>query len=140
MLDGYKYQYKKGDWKAIMQPITNQLCEKYGLSVVPAEYVHSDERRTRQENEYQSSLKEVILADAEYCMANAEHVDEFIWNLRQLGYEVKDGKHIAVKAEGMKKFRRLDTWDGVIYQMRILQFTLTSSGSNDRMYINGIIG
>lgn len=111
MLDGYKYQYKKGDWKAIMQPITNRLCEKYGLSVIPAEYVHSDERRTRQENEYQSSLKEVILADAEYCMANAEHVDEFIWNLRQLGYEVKDGKHIAVKAEGMKKFRRLDTWD-----------------------------
>lgn len=111
MLDGYKYQYKKGDWKAIMQPITNRLCEKYGLSVIPAEYVHSDERRTRQENEYQSSLKEVILADAEYCMANAEHVDEFIWNLRQLGYEVKEGKHIAVKAEGMKTFRRLDTWD-----------------------------
>lgn len=111
MFDGYKYQYKKGDWKAIMQPITNQLCEKYGLSVIPAEYVHSDERRSRQEHEYQSSLKEVILADAEYCMANAEYVDEFIWNLRQLGYEVKEGKHIAVKAEGMKTFRRLDTWD-----------------------------
>ena len=130
MLDGYKYQYKKGDWKAIMQPITNQLCEKYGLSVVPAEYVHSDERRTRQENEYQSSLKEVILADAEYCMANAENVDEFIWNLRQLGYEVKEGKHIAVKAEGMKKFRRLDTWDDS-YSPECIEETLKNLHGED---------
>lgn len=130
MLDGYKYQYKKGDWKAIMQPITNQLCEKYGLSVIPAEYVHSDERRTRQEHEYQSSLKEVILADAEYCMANAEHLDEFIWNLRQLGYEVKEGKHIAVKAEGMKKFKRLDTWDDS-YSPECIEETLKNLHGED---------
>ena len=30
MIDGYKYQYTKGDWKKIIQPITNHLCEKYG--------------------------------------------------------------------------------------------------------------
>ena len=111
MIDGYKYQYTKGDWKKIIQPITNRLCEKYGWSVIPAEYVKDSERMSRGEYEYQKSLKEVMLADAEYCMSNAENMDEFIWNLKELGYEVKQGKHIAIKAGGMKKFRRVDTLD-----------------------------
>lgn len=111
MIDGYKYQYIKGDWKNIIQPITNRLCEKYGWSVIPTEYVKDSERMSRGEYEYQKSLKEVMVADVEYCMSNAENMDEFIWNLKELGYEVKQGRHIAIKAGGMKKFRRLDTLD-----------------------------
>ncbi|MGO4864360.1 relaxase/mobilization nuclease domain-containing protein [Ligilactobacillus ruminis] len=111
MIDGNKYQYTKGDWKNIIQPITNQLCVKYGWSVIPAEYVKDSERMSRDEYEYQKSLKEVILSDVEYCMSNAGNMDEFIWNLKELGYEVKQGKHLAIKAGGMKKFRRLDTLD-----------------------------
>ena len=95
----------------IIQPITNHLCEKYGWSVIPPEYVKDSERMSRGEYEYQKSLKEVMLADVEYCMSNAENMDEFIWNLKELGYEVKKGKHLAIKAGGMKKFRRLDTLD-----------------------------
>ena len=38
MLEGYKFQYHNGDWKHILQPITNQLCEEYGLEIMPAEY------------------------------------------------------------------------------------------------------
>lgn len=111
MIDGYKYQYIKGDWKNIIQPITNRLCEKYGWSVIPSEYVKDSERMSRGEYEYQKSLKEVMLSDVEYCMSNAENMDEFIWNLKELGYEVKQGKHLAIKDGGMKKFRRLDTLD-----------------------------
>lgn len=111
MIEGYKYQYTKGDWKNIIQPIINSLCEKYGWSVILPEYVKDSERMSRGEYEYQKSLKEVMLADVEYCMSNAENMDEFIWNLKELGYEVKLGKHIEIKAGGMKKFRRLDTLD-----------------------------
>lgn len=111
MIDGYKYQYTKGDWKNIIQPITNSLCKKYGWSVILPEYVKDSERMNRGEYEYQKSLKEVMLSDVEYCMSNAENMDEFIWNLKELGYEVKQGKHLAIKAGGMKKFRRLDTLD-----------------------------
>ena len=111
MIDGYKYQYTKGDWKNIIQPITNRLCEKYGWSVIPAEYTKNSERMSRGEYEYQKSLKEVMLSDVEYYMSNAGNMDEFIWNLKEMGYEVKQGKHLAIKAGGMKKFRRLDTLD-----------------------------
>lgn len=33
-LSGRKYHYKKGDWKKVIQPIVNELCEKYQLSTI----------------------------------------------------------------------------------------------------------
>lgn len=38
MVMGHKFQYNNGDWKYKFQPITNKLCEEYGLHVTPAEY------------------------------------------------------------------------------------------------------
>ena len=34
MLTGRKYSYKKGDWKNVIQPITNRLCEEYGFPLL----------------------------------------------------------------------------------------------------------
>lgn len=31
---GLKYHYKKGDWAAEIQPLTNRLCEAYGLATI----------------------------------------------------------------------------------------------------------
>lgn len=39
LMDGRKYDYRKGDWKHVIQPITNKLCKEYGLSIIEAEYV-----------------------------------------------------------------------------------------------------
>ena len=36
-------------------------------------------------------------------------MEHFIFLLEKLGFEVKQGKHIAVKVPGMKRFKRLDT-------------------------------
>lgn len=36
-------------------------------------------------------------------------MEHFIFLLEKLGFEVKQGKHIAVKIPGMKRFKRLDT-------------------------------
>lgn len=31
---GLKFRYKKGDWARFIQPVTNRLCEEYGLSTI----------------------------------------------------------------------------------------------------------
>lgn len=130
MIDGYKYQYKKGDWKYQLQPITNRLCEKYGWSIMPAEYSKEPQKMSRREYEYQKSMKDVILADVEYCMSKSENMDEFLWNLEQLGYEVKRGKHIAVRMDGMTRYRRLDTLDESFSVERIEETLANISGSD----------
>lgn len=50
-----------------------------------------------------------IKQDALFCAISAENMEHFIFLLEKLGFEVKQGKHIAVKVPGMKRFRRLDT-------------------------------
>lgn len=106
---GYKFQYKKGDWKNIMQPITNRLCKEYGLAVMPAEYAKEPTNLERKDWEKKKEFDSLIMSDASLCMYVAEDLEHFIWLLRQLGYEVKNGVHIAVRAAGMKRYRRLDS-------------------------------
>lgn len=109
MNTGKKYEYKKGDWKYEIQPITNRLCEKYGLSIMPAEYSKDPVNMNRKQWEKEKSWSEFIEADVKYCRGVAEDYEHFLYLLEELGYEVKQGAHLAVKAEKMKRFRRLDT-------------------------------
>lgn len=109
MVNGYKFQYHNGDWKAILQPITNRLCEEYGLDIMPAEYSKDPKNMSRSEWERENSYTTLIKDDVSYCAMLAEDERHFIYLLARLGYEVKEGKHIAVKAPGMKRFKRIDT-------------------------------
>lgn len=128
MVTGYKFQYKKGDWKRIYQPITNELCAEYGLSVVPAEY--SKEPSNVPRNEFQRNVKfhDLIREDCECLLALSEDTAHFIWLLRRLGYEVKEGMHIAVKVPGMKRFARLDTIDKRYARDRLEQTIAEAQG------------
>lgn len=109
MINGYKFQYHNGDWKAIIQPFTNRLCEEYGLDIMPAEYSKDPKNMSRPEWERENSYTTLIKDDVNYCALLAEDERHFIYLLSRLGYEVKEGKHIAVKAPGMKRFKRIDT-------------------------------
>jgi hypothetical protein len=109
MNTGKKYEYKKGDWKYEIQPITNRLCEKHGLSIMPAEYSKDPVNMNRKQWEKEQSWSCFIEADVKYCRGVAEDYEHFLYLLEELGYEVKKGAHLAVKAEKMKRFRRLDT-------------------------------
>lgn len=111
MVTGRKYAYKKGDWKNVIQPITNRLCEEYGLSIVAAEYSKDSVNMNRKQWEKEQSWGDFITGDMQYCRNKAESFEEFIFLMKKLGYEVKVGAHISVKAEGMRRSRRLDTLD-----------------------------
>lgn len=111
MVTGRKYSYKKGDWKNVIQPITNRLCEEYGLSIVAAEYSKDPVNMNRKQWEKEQSWGDFITGDMQYCRNKAESFEEFIFLMEKLGYEVKVGAHISVKSEGMRRSRRLDTLD-----------------------------
>ena len=111
MVTGRKYAYKKGDWKNVIQPITNRLCEEYGLSIVAAEYSKAPVNMNRKQWEKEQSWGDFIRGDMQYCRNKAESFEEFIFLMEKLGYEVKVGVHISVKAEGMRRSRRLDMLD-----------------------------
>ena len=59
--------------------------------------------------EWEQVFSEWIKQDAFVCAMNAENLEHFIFLLEKSGFEAKQGKHIAVKVLGMKRFKRLDT-------------------------------
>lgn len=134
MVTGRKYDYKKGDWKRIIQPITNRLCEEYGLSIVPAEYSKNPVNMNRREWEKEQSWSEFIDGDMKYCKSRAKSLDEFLFLMKELGYEIKVGEHIAVKTEGMKRNRRLDTIDKEFTKENLTDYF--EGGRQNREYVS----
>ncbi len=112
-VDGRKYRYEKGDWARDIQPITNRLCEEYGLSTID---IGSDKDEAqdyyKEYNEYREGKfvwGKMIARDLDACILQASDFDDFIELLQAKGYEIKQGKHLAVKPPGMSKFRRCKT-------------------------------
>ncbi len=112
MVTGYKFQYHEGDWKYKFQPITNKLCDEYGLHITPAEYSKEPKNMARPQWERDLVFSKWIEQDARFCALNAENMEHFIFLLEKQGFEIKQGEHIAVKVPGMKRFKRLDTISG----------------------------
>ena len=110
-VDGKKYRYEKGDWAKYIQPITNRLCQEYGLSIIDVD----DEKKERQHESYKewSEYREgnfvwsdMIKRDLDACILQAKDYEEFLELLSEKGYQIKQGKHLAIKPQGMTRFRR----------------------------------
>ena len=113
-VDGKKYRYEKGDWAKYIQPITNKLCQEYGLSIIDVE----DGSKEKQHENYKdwSEYREgsfvwadMIKRDFDACILQANDFSGFLELLSEKGYEVKQGKHLAVRPQGMTRFRRCKT-------------------------------
>ena len=110
-IDGKKYRYEKGDWEKSIQPLVNRLCEEYGLSSLE---IGTDRTRKKENggewDEYRDGpfvWSDMIKRDIDICLAQATSYEEFLQVLSGKGYEIKFGKHTAIKPMGMKKYRRL---------------------------------
>ena len=113
-VDGKKYRYEKGDWAKYIQPITNKLCQEYGLSIIDVE----DGSKEKQHENYKdwSEYREgsfvwadMIKRDLDACILQANDLRGFLELLSEKGYEVKQGKYLAVRPQGMTRFRRCKT-------------------------------
>ena len=109
-IDGRKYRYEKGDWAKKIQPITNRLCKEYGLSTIEIEMEGQKQAEHYKDwNDFRDGKfvwREMIQRDLDSCVIQANSFEAFLNLLRQLGYEIKQNKHLAVKPPGMQRFCR----------------------------------
>ena len=131
--DGYKYDYPKGEWEHRIQPLVNDLCKKYGLSVLDLEEV-KEKRKRRQKGETEkprqkkkmSARNQRIRRDVDRAVEDAETYEEFLENLRSMGYELSGRKHLAVRETGAERVRRLDLL-GEEYTEEMLRYRIEHS-------------
>lgn len=110
-VSGKKYRYEKGDWARDIQPITNRLCEEYGLSIIDIEEGKGERANENYKdwNEYREGKfvwSDMIKRDLDSCIIQANSFDDFLALLKDKGYEIKQGKYFAVKPPGMTRFKR----------------------------------
>ena len=91
LVDGVKYHYSDGQWKSNIQPITDQLCEKYGLkklTYVPGKRKGVDYGTWREKKDPSGSqrLREAI----DMTIAQSDSYDDFLSIMRK-SYQVKIG-------------------------------------------------
>lgn len=111
MQTGRKYEYKKGDWKYKIQPITNKLCKEFGLSIMPAEYSKEPKNLPRKEWEFEQTFKEMILRDAKFCASYAGSMEHFEFLMKRLGYDFKKNEYLTVKMPGRRLYHKLEKMD-----------------------------
>ena len=112
-ITGNKYRYKKGDWAKYIQPITNRLCEEYGLSTIDIDEMadkdapgYTEWRDTPRDR---SIWSDMIRRDLDALVIKCLDFDRFLSALEDLGYEIKRGKYLSIRPPGMARFRRTAT-------------------------------
>ena len=112
-LDGMKFHYKKGDWAKNIQPVTNRICEEYGLSTIQIEADQAKPSDHYKEwNEYRDGKfvwSNMIKRDLDACIMQAPTYDSFLELLADKGYEIKQGKYLAIKPPGLYRYKRCKT-------------------------------
>ena len=127
--DGYKYRYEKGDWERHIQPLVDEICEKYGLHTLEQNKAKDDEKEWDVSKNGPFVWNEQIKKDVDECIIVAKDFDMFIQMMEEKDYTIKYGKYISVKPKRMERFRRLKTlgenYSEEIIRKRISQKSLS---------------
>ena len=107
---GKKYRYEKGDWAREIQPIVNELCKEYGLSIQDIEVGTEEKSLKKWDKTKQGIFKwnHQISLDVEDSISFANSYDNFLKLMELKGYEIKQKNgETFLKPMGERRFIRL---------------------------------
>lgn len=111
--DGSKYRYVNGDWEKYIQPVTDEITEKYGLSRL--EYDKSNKRAGRSYAEHKAlkadkfTWKSIIRLDIDMAVSRSDSIEEYYSEMERMGYKIrighseKHGEYAAYHHPAMKE-------------------------------------
>lgn len=110
-VDGLKYHSPKGDWEKRIQPVMDQICEKYQLSTL--QYDPDGDRKGRNYGDWKSEKEEwketysaydIIRDDIDEALQRSRDYDSFLQELKSMKYEItRDQKYLSVKPHWRKR-------------------------------------
>ena len=110
-VDGKKYYDNQESYKT-MRNLSDKLCRKYHLSVI--DYPQQKGMHYAQwkaEKNHEASWRILIKEDVDFAIAHSMSMKQFYKHLQELGYEIKYGKHVAIRPKNKERFVRLRSLD-----------------------------
>lgn len=93
-----------------MRNANDRLCREYGLSVNQSKGSRGKSYAERiAEKEGKPTFSSLIRSDVDLAIEQSLVMPHFFAAMEALGYEIKHGKYLAVRAKGAERFRRLKT-------------------------------
>ena len=111
-LSGKKLEDRLGNDKEGLYGLSDtsdRIAAEYGCFIMPKKVYQKSRERDYYYQYKRQTWKEQIQEDIEKVIANCNSVDELLDELSIKGYEIRRGKHIAVKCLGMQRYARIDT-------------------------------
>jgi len=123
-IDGKKYISSNSAYYKFRE-ISDQLCQEHGLSIIEPKNkgLHYKEWLAIKEG---NSWKQMMKSDIDTTINNSNNYAEFVKAIKNKGYELKEGKHLAFRHKGYKRFVRGKT----------LGIDFTREGINARIDMN----
>lgn len=91
-----------------LQRLSDLVCLENSLSVIEAKPIGEREKRT--EYPTRTSVRDFICRDIDRILQKKpKDFETVLFQLQQLGYEIKRGKHVSVKGGNQKRFVRLSS-------------------------------
>lgn len=88
-----------------LQRLSDIICLEHGLSIIPK--VKPSERQKRTKYPDRVSFRDIIRDDILKCLQQRPtDFEELLRLLQEMGYEIKSGKHIAIKGKDQERFIR----------------------------------
>lgn len=113
----------------VLQEISDLVCLEHGMSVIkPKKY---SERTKRTDYPKRECFREKIRESIDACMArNPKSMEELLRLLEEMGYEIKRGKHVAIKRPEQERFIRFRSL-GTGYREEDLEKVFAGEASQD---------
>lgn len=109
-LDGKKFNDNQTTLKHIRE-YSDRVCLAFGIQPI-AETKNKGKTLAYNEWEHKkrgTSWKQKIRLDIDRLIATAKNLDELLCELELMGYSIKRGKYISIKAEGQERYVRTKT-------------------------------
>lgn len=106
-----------------LQSISDKLCQEHDLSIVENPKEKGQSYKEWDSNQKGVSWKAKLKNTIDETLATSVTYHDFLQNMKTLGYEIKEGKHISFKAPEQIKFIRSKTL-GEHYTKESLQLRL----------------
>ena len=103
--DGSKFQNKIGDHKELRR-VSDEICREHRLSVLENSNFYGNKKAYWISKAGKKTHRDLLQEDVEYCLAYAGNMDQFVSQLRGLGYEY-DYRRDSVRAPGWERAVRL---------------------------------
>lgn len=109
-----------------LQTLSDIICFEHGKSII--EKLPVGQRKKRETYPKRHSFRDELRGQIGYeLQKKPKSMNALLSSLEQSGYEIKRGKHIAVKGHGQKRFIRLDSLGEGFSQEEIDQFILVKA-------------